>query len=88
MTNCGAVNVNRPLQVTAEMSNVIIASVPIGEGNGATQREIGKIYGIGAASSIGTKLRQAVDDGSIKRRKQMRPFGFAWVYWREAPGPS
>ena len=61
----------------------VIAAVPIGESNATTQRQIALSYGIGAPSTWGAKLRQAVGDGSIKRRKEMRPSGFAWVYWRK-----
>jgi len=71
--------------MTIETSDQIIATVPIGEGNAATLRQIAINYGIGAESTWGGKLRQAVKDGKIKRRQEMRPSGFAWVYWREAP---
>ena len=33
---------------------------------------------------MGMKLRQA-GSAERKRRMEMRPSGFAWVYWREAP---
>ena len=51
---------------TAGILDQIIAAVPIGESNAATKMQIGKIYGIGAECSCGTKLRQAVENGSIK----------------------
>ena len=71
--------------MTIETLENIIAAVPIGEGNAATPRQIALTYGIGAESTWGGKLRQAVKDGKIRRRQEMRPSGFAWVYWREAP---
>ena len=45
------------------------AAVPIGEGNAVTPRQIAITYGIGAESTWGMKLRQAVKDGKIKRRQ-------------------
>ena len=71
--------------MTIVTSDYIIAAVPIGEGNAATPREIARSYGMGVESTWGGKLRQAVKDGKIKRRQEMRPSGFAGVYWREAP---
>ena len=74
--------------MTAGTLDQISAAVPCSESKTATQRQIAQSYGIGAASTWGMKLRKAVNDGKIKRRKEMRPSGFAWVYWREAPGPG
>ena len=73
------------LQMTVKIPNQIIAAVPIGESNAATQRQIARSYGVGSESTWGIRLRTAVNDGKIKRRKEKRPSGFAWVYWREAP---
>ena len=53
---------------TAGILDQIIAAVPIGESNAATKMQIGKIYGIGAECSCGTKLRQELKTEALRLR--------------------
>lgn len=66
------------------MREAIILAVPVGEENAATQRQVWQNCGLGAESSYATFLIAAVEAGKVNRRKEMRPSGFAWLYWRES----
>lgn len=70
------------IQTTAD---AIIAAVPIGADHAIRQREIWKRAGmLGAESSAGIYLFEALASGTVKRRKHPIPTGFVWLYWRDA----
>lgn len=70
--------------MTESTRDKIIAAVPVGEAFAISQRAIWKRADVGAQSSCGIYLFEAIASGTVKRRKQPIPTGFVWLYWREA----
>lgn len=64
--------------------DAMMAAVPEGSENAISQREIWKRAGqVGAESTFGIYLFEALASGDLKRRKHLIPTGFMWLYWRE-----
>lgn len=62
----------------------IIASVPIGQDNAQSSREIWRAHDCWAEETISNNLKRLADAGAIQRRQQPTlGYAFRWLYWRE-----
>lgn len=62
----------------------ILKSVPVGEANATSSREIWKAVDCWAEVTISRRLAEATDAKQVRRRKHEIKHGFVYLYWRES----